>query len=127
MSILVTGSGALASALSTLSTADLPIVTLSRKEMDIRDKYKVHEIIKKHANSPEKPSHLIHTAALTKPMDCNEKNPELSIKTNIGGTVSVATACQKYGIKFRLQTLNRKEVVYLKFGKQQLIQVLDGC
>ena len=49
---------------------------------------------------PDFPKYLIHTAALTKPMSVNDKNPIMSIDTNIMGTANVAKICHKYGIKF---------------------------
>ena len=69
--ILVTGNGTLASELVKLSTDDTPIVSLSRKNMDI-----------------------------TKPMEINDTNPIESLSVNIVGTSNVAKICHKYGIKF---------------------------
>ena len=49
---------------------------------------------------PDFPKYLIHTAALTKPMDVNDRNPIMSMDTNVVGTANVAKVCSKYGIKF---------------------------
>ena len=49
---------------------------------------------------PDFPKYIIHTAALTKPMDINDKNPITSIDVNIVGTANIAKICHKYGIKF---------------------------
>ena len=98
--ILVTGKGKLAKELVKLSTDDTPIVALSKQDMDITDEYKVSEVIKQYMMLPDKPEYLIHTAALTKPMDVNDRNPILSLSTNIVGTANVAKMCDKYGIKF---------------------------
>ena len=68
--------------------------------MDVTDEYMVSDVIKKYMMKPDYPSHIIHTAALTKPMDVNERNPILSLSTNIVGTANVASICNKYGIKF---------------------------
>ena len=98
--ILVTGNGTLASELVKLSTDDTPIVSLSRKNMDITDEHVVSDVIKKFVVTPNKPRYLIHTAALTKPMEINDSNPIDSLSVNIVGTSNVAKICHKYGIKF---------------------------
>ena len=98
--ILVTGNGTLASELVKLSTDDTPIVSLSRKNMDITDEYVVSDVIKKFVVTPNKPRYLIHTAALTKPMEINDSNPIDSLSVNIVGTSNVAKICHKYEIKF---------------------------
>ena len=98
--ILVTGNGTLASELGQLSTDDTPIVSLSRKNMDITDEYVVSDVIKKFVVTPNKPRYLIHTAALTKPMEINDSNPIDSLSVNIVGTSNVAKICHKYEIKF---------------------------
>ena len=43
--ILVTGNGRLAKELEKLSTDTLPIITLSRREMDITNEYIVSDVI----------------------------------------------------------------------------------
>ena len=98
--ILVTGNGTLASELVKLSTDDTPIVSLSRKNMDITDEHVVSDVIKKFVVTPNKPRYLIHTAALTKPMEINDSNPIDSLSVNIVGTSNVAKICHKYRIKF---------------------------
>ena len=98
--ILVTGNGRLAKELEKLSTDTLPITTLSRREMDITNEYMVSDVIKKFMIKPDFPKYLIHTAALTKPMDVNDRNPIMSMDTNVVGTANVARVCSKYGIKF---------------------------
>jgi dTDP-4-dehydrorhamnose reductase len=98
--ILVTGNGRLANELEKLSTDSLPITTLSRREMDITNEYMVSDVIKKFMVKPDFPKYLIHTAALTKPMEVNDRNPIMSMDTNIVGTANVARVCSKYGIKF---------------------------
>ena len=98
--ILVTGNGRLAKELEKLSTDTLPIITLSRREMDITNEYMVSDVMKKFMIKPDFPKYLIHTAALTKPMDVNDRNPIMSMDTNVVGTANVAKVCSKYGIKF---------------------------
>jgi len=98
--ILVSGNGILANELLKLSTDDLPITILSKKEMDITDEYKVSDVIKSFMMKPNFPKYFVHTAALTKPMRVNDKNPIMSMTTNIVGTANVAKICHKYDIKF---------------------------
>ena len=98
--ILVTGNGTLAKELVKLSTNETSIVSLSRKTMDITDEYVVSDVIKKYMMTPDKPKYLIHSAALTKPMEINDTNPIESLSVNIIGTANVARTCHKYGIKF---------------------------
>jgi len=98
--ILVTGNGTLATELVKLSTEKVPIISLSRKNMDITDEYIVSDMIKKYMVTPNRPKYLIHTAALTKPMEINDTNPIESLSVNIVGTSNVAKICHKYGIKF---------------------------
>ena len=98
--ILVSGNGILANELLKLSTDDLPITILSKKEMDITDEYVVSDVIKSFMMKPDYPKYFVHTAALTKPMRVNDKNPIMSMTTNIVGTANVAKICYKYDIKF---------------------------
>tara|TARA_B100001778_G_C18596900_1_gene635222 strand:+ start:91 stop:807 length:717 start_codon:yes stop_codon:yes gene_type:complete len=98
--ILVTGNGTLAKELVKLSTDETSIVSLSKKTMDITDEYVVSDVIKKYMMTPDKPKYLIHSAALTKPMEINDTNPIESLSVNIVGTANVARTCHKYGIKF---------------------------
>ena len=98
--LLVSGNGILANELLKLSTDDLPITILSKREMDITDEYKVSDVIKSFMMKPDYPKYFVHTAALTKPMRVNDKNPIMSLTTNIVGTANVARICYKYGIKF---------------------------
>jgi dTDP-4-dehydrorhamnose reductase len=98
--ILVSGNGRLAKELEKLSTDSLPINILSRKQMDITDEYVVSDAIKDFMMKPDYPKYFVHTAALTKPMDVNDRNPIMSLDTNVVGTANVAKVCSKYGIKF---------------------------
>ena len=98
--ILVSGSGRLAKELEELSNDSLPVRILSRREMDITDEHRVSEVIKTYMMKPDYPKYFIHTAALTKPMEVNDRNPLMSMDTNIVGTANVARICDKYGIKF---------------------------
>ena len=97
--ILVTGKGRLANELVNLSDRHNDIVALSKREMDITDEYMVSDVIKEYMMRPDYPKYIIHTAALTKPMNINDKNPIMSLSTNIVGTANVVKICHKYGIK----------------------------
>ena len=77
--ILVSGNGKLAKELEKISTDSLPINILSRKQMDITDEYEVSNIIKDYMMKPNYPKYFVHTAALTKPMDVNDRNPIMSL------------------------------------------------
>ena len=46
-----------------------------------------------------KPKYFIHCAAISRPMNLNDKNIHKSINTNIIGTCNVVKACQKYNVK----------------------------
>lgn len=98
--ILVSGDGKLARALVDLSSDDIQITKLPKKVMDITDEYEVSEVIKQYMTQPDYPKYFVHTAALTKPMNINDRNPIMSLSTNIVGTANVAKICHKYGIKF---------------------------
>jgi len=98
--ILVSGDGKLARALVDLSSDNLQVTKLPKKVMDITDEYEVSEVIKQYMTQPDYPKYFVHTAALTKPMNINDRNPIMSLSTNIVGTANVAKICHKYGIKF---------------------------
>ena len=96
--ILITGNGTLAQEL--VKYSKIPIFSLSKREMDITNEEQVSNVIKKYMMMPNFPKYIILTAALTKPMDINDKNPITSVDVNIVGTANIAKICHKYGIKF---------------------------
>ena len=98
--MLVSGDGKLARALVNLTSEDLQVIKLPKKVMDITNEYEVSETIKRYMTQPNYPKYFVHTAALTKPMSINDRNPIMSLSTNIVGTANVAKICHKYGIKF---------------------------
>ena len=98
--ILVSGNGNLAKELTNLCSLSLPVTMLPRRVMDITNEHMVSDVIKNFMMTPDYPKYFIHTAALTKPMDVNDRNPLMSLDTNIVGTANVARVCSKYGIKF---------------------------
>ena len=62
--------------------------------MDITKINEVERVIKEFS-----PTHIIHTAAITRPMSIHEQNPAISIETNIVGTANITLMCLKYKIK----------------------------
>jgi dTDP-4-dehydrorhamnose reductase len=66
----------------------------SKKEMDVR---KIEDIEK--AIDYFSPHYFLHCAALTRPMFIHEKDPILSIQTNIIGTANISSVCIKHEIK----------------------------
>ena len=66
----------------------------TRKELNIEN----YNSITKYLNKIN-PSHLIHTAALSRPMNIHLKNIIKSINTNIIGTANIVKACKKKNIK----------------------------
>ena len=65
-----------------------------KKKLNIENLNSIKKYLKK-----VKPEYLIHTAALSRPMDIHEKNITKSINTNIIGTANIVKACQKENIK----------------------------
>jgi dTDP-4-dehydrorhamnose reductase len=70
------------------------IIYPSRKQMDIENYKSVKNFLTK-----SKPKIIIHTAALSRPMNLHEKNPEKSIKANIVGTSNLVIAAINLNIK----------------------------
>ena len=65
-----------------------------KNELNIENLNSIKKYFKK-----VKPEYLIHTAALSRPMNIHEKNITKSINTNIIGTANIVIACQKDNIK----------------------------
>lgn len=71
----------------------LHCVAPSHAVMDITKQASVVSVLDAH-----KPDVVIHCAAYTSPPRC-ETHPDISLATNIGGTLNVATACMDRGIR----------------------------
>ena len=56
----------------------------SQLEMDITNISEIEKAILHFS-----PTHFLHTAAITRPMAIHEKNPSISIETNIVGTANI--------------------------------------
>ena len=65
-----------------------------KNELNIENVNSIKKYLKK-----VKPGYLIHTAALSRPMNIHEKNITKSINTNIIGTANIVNACQEENIK----------------------------
>ena len=65
-----------------------------KNELNIENLNSIKKYLKK-----VKPGYLIHTAALSRPMNIHEKDITKSINTNIIGTANIVNACQKENIK----------------------------
>ena len=66
----------------------------SSNTFDITNIRKMEKFIKK-----IKPKFIVHSAAVSRPMELHEKKPEISINTNIIGTSNIVNLCHKYKIK----------------------------
>ena len=65
-----------------------------KNELNIENLNSIKKYLKK-----VKPGYLIHTAALSRPMDIHEKNITKSINTNIIGTANIVNACLENKVK----------------------------
>lgn len=93
--ILVTGGRGFVGARMILPNA-LPaqeILAPSHGEMDLESEKSVRDYFEKHT-----PDAVIHSGAISDIDEC-EKNPELSYRVNVEGTVRMARACAEYGAK----------------------------
>ena len=88
--ILVSGDGKLAKALVDLSSDDIQITKLPKKVMDITDEYEVSEVIKQYMTQPDYPKYFVHTAALTKPMNINDRNPIIVFSLNSFSSLNIS-------------------------------------
>ncbi len=66
----------------------------SKKILNLKNLTSIKKYLKK-----TKPDYLIHSAALSRPMEIHEKNIEESITTNIIGTSNIVRACSLMKIK----------------------------
>jgi dTDP-4-dehydrorhamnose reductase len=74
--------------------AEYDVLGLSRHQMDITCRSSIGDALDYH-----KPDIFIHSAAYTRPMNKHQKNPDISIETNIVGTSNVVMECMSRGIK----------------------------
>lgn len=95
---------------------------LSRTQLDILKPASIEKAITKY-----KPEVIVHLAALTDMMIC-EQNPSLAKKVNVMGAKNIAKACKKHGIKLvYLSTCavfnGRKKTPYLEADEPNPLNV----
>ena len=92
--IIVTGGDGRFAKILKKNNQKLNLYFFSKKELDILDLKSIETRIKK-----IKPTHLIHCAGLSRPMNTHEKYISKSIDLNIIGTANVVKVCEKYKVK----------------------------
>jgi dTDP-4-dehydrorhamnose reductase len=70
------------------------VIALSKLRMDITDPDSIEASIKKYS-----PDVFIHAAALSRPMNIHNTQPDKSISLNIIGTANCVNVCMKYNVK----------------------------
>ena len=92
--ILVTGGDGRFAKILKHNQSGLNLYFASKKECNILDEGSILRTIKK-----IKPKIILHTAALSRPMNIHEKNIIKSINLNIIGTANLVKVCSKFNIK----------------------------
>ena len=92
--IFTGGSGKFGKVFKKLNSNKKNIYFPSSKIFDVTNLKKMENFIKK-----IKPKIIIHSAAISRPMDLHEKNIQKSIDLNIIGTANVTKICSEYNVK----------------------------
>ncbi len=92
--ILVTGGDGRFARVLKIKNSKLNLYFATKKECNILDEKSILKIIKK-----VKPAMILHTAALSRPMEIHESNINKSIDINIIGTANLVKICKKFNIK----------------------------
>jgi len=92
--ILVTGGNGRFAKVLKEKNKSLNLYFASKKECNILKESSIKKIIQK-----IKPSIILHTAGLSRPMSIHETNIEKSIDLNIIGTANLVKVCKKFNIK----------------------------
>ena len=92
--ILVTGGNGRFAKILKEKNNKLNLYFASKKECNILKESSIIKIIKK-----IKPSIILHTAGLSRPMNIHETDIEKSIDLNIVGTANLVKICKRYNIK----------------------------
>tara|TARA_B100002052_G_C15798719_1_gene560023 strand:- start:77 stop:781 length:705 start_codon:yes stop_codon:yes gene_type:complete len=92
--IIVTGGEGRFAKILKKKNKKLNLIFLSKKQCNILNIRSIENCIKKF-----KPKTIIHTAALSRPMNVHETNISKSIDLNIIGTANIVKACKKHNIK----------------------------
>ena len=92
--IIVTGGDGRFAKILKKNNQKLNLFFFSKKELNILNLKSIEKRIKK-----IKPTHLLHCAGLSRPMNIHEKHISKSIDLNIIGTANVVKVCEKYKVK----------------------------
>ena len=92
--IIVTGGDGRFAKVFKKNNQKLNLFFFSKKDLNILNLKSIEKRIKK-----IKPTHLIHCAGLSRPMNIHEKHISKSIDLNIIGTANVVKVCEKYNVK----------------------------
>ena len=92
--IFTGGSGKFGTVFKKINFGKTNIYYQSSSNFDVTNFKKMEKFVKK-----IKPKFIIHTAAISKPMEVHEKKIEKSVSTNIIGTSNIVNLCHKYKIK----------------------------
>ena len=92
--ILVTGGDGRFANILKKNNTKLNLFFASKKQCNILDKKSIIKIVKK-----IKPKIILHTAALSRPMEIHYKDIDKSINLNIIGTANLVKICNKFKIK----------------------------
>ena len=92
--ILVTGGDGRFAKVLKRDNIKLDLHFVSKKECNILSEKSILKVIKK-----IKPKMILHTAALSRPMNIHEKDINRSIDLNIIGTANLVKVCNKFNIK----------------------------
>ena len=92
--IIVTGGDGRFAKVFKKNNQKLNLFFFSKKELNILNLKSIEKRIKK-----IKPTHLIHCAGLSRPMNIHETHISKSIDLNIIGTANVVKVCEKYKVK----------------------------
>jgi dTDP-4-dehydrorhamnose reductase len=91
--LLTGGQGFFAARFAQRYKNEFEILPASRNELDITDAGRVLKVF-----TEFKPDYVIHTAAIAVTDYCN-KHPEIAHKINVDGSVNIANACKRAGVK----------------------------
>ena len=92
--ILVTGGSGRFAKILRRNNIKLDLHFASKKECNILDEKSILKVIKK-----IKPNTILHTAALSRPMNIHERDINKSINLNIIGTANLVKVCNRFNIK----------------------------
>ena len=92
--ILVTGGDGIFAKILKKENKLLNLIFKSKKECDILKLKSIENCVKK-----VRPNIILHTAALSRPMNMHKKNISKSIDLNIIGTANITKVCKKNNIK----------------------------